>query len=58
MQEGDVYTEEELEAKGYKYIAHLSGGVHSYANGTHWIAHNRSTGIVELYRENAKFSYP
>jgi len=58
MKEGDIVTEEELENEGYKHLIHLSGGTHAYTNDTHWIAYNRSTGKVELYKERAKFSYP
>jgi len=58
MKTGEVYTEEELEAKGFKYIMHLSGGVHAWENETHWIVYDRASGTIMMIREKPKFTYP
>lgn len=58
MKEGDIVTEEQLKEEGFKHIMHLSSGVHAWESDTHWIAYERATGYIMVYKERAKFTYP
>ena len=58
IKEGDICREEELEKEGYRYVMHLSNGVHAYENDTQWIAYELNTGKVVTCEKRARFSYP
>ena len=58
MKDGDIVTEKELEAKGWKHSFHLTGGTHAYSNGKEVMFWHRSSGEIISIKEKLKFSPP
>lgn len=58
MKEGDIFTEKELEEKGWKYKYHITHNTYSYIKDDIVIFWNRNTHEIEATFDYHKFIPP